>query len=200
MAQAQHTYRTMLQDLLPRGAAWPRDPDATLTRLLDGLAAAFVSVDERGDDLLRESDPRMTYELLPDWERAFGLPDPCLDLSNTLQERRQDLLERVTGIGGQSIGYFLAVAAGIGYADVTITEFRPFVCGVSRCGDRLNGPPEIRLLWVMRVPGPRVTRFRTGASQIGDRLGEIDRATDLECLIRRLAPAHTDLLFSYEGS
>lgn len=200
MATKQTDYLAMLQDLLPRGAAWPRDPDATLTKLLDALATGFVAVDRRGDDLLRESDPRETYELLEDWERAFGLPDPCLDLSNTLQERRQDLLERVTGIGGQSVAYFLAVAASIGYDDVTITEFRPFVCGVSRCGDRLNGPHEIRYLWVMRVPGPRVTRFRTGASQIGDRLGEIDRATDLECLIRRLAPAHTNLLFSYEGS
>lgn len=199
MATTQTDYRAMLQDLLPRGAAWPRDPEATLTRLLDGLAAALVAVERRADDLQRESDPRVTYELLPDWERAFGLPDPCLSLSNTLQERRQDLMERVTGIGGQSVAYYLSVAARIGYQDVTVTEFRPFIAGHSRCGDRLNGPHEIRFHWVMRVPGPRVTLFRTGASQIGDRLGEIDRATDLECLIRRLAPAHTILHFSYEG-
>lgn len=200
MVMKAGAYLTQLQALLPPGAAWPRDAAATLTRLLAALAEELARVDARADDAVNESDPRSTLELLADWERVCGLPDACsAELATTLQERRAAVVAKLTGLGGTSKAYFLALATAMGYT-VEIDEFRPFIPGLSRCGDRLNSGHAVRYQWRVRVTGPRYTPFRAGASQCGDLLGKIVRADDLECKLKRLKPAHTNLIVSYEGA
>jgi len=77
--------------LLPTGQAWPRAPDSTLVLTITGLAYFYGFVDGRAADLLeRESDPRKTIELLPDWEKAWGLPDPCFPPGNKIVEEFGD--------------------------------------------------------------------------------------------------------------
>lgn len=194
------SYLSQLQALLPSGHAWQRAPEATLTRLLAAWADEFARVDARAEQLLDEMDPRTTLELLPDWERIAGLPDSCsAGIATTLAERRAALGDRLTAEGGASKPYFQGIAERLGY-QVEIERFSPFICGLSRCGDPLNGAASVRHYWRVRVIGPRATLFRTGASQVGDRLGKITRATDLECLLNRLAPAHTTVIVAYEGA
>lgn len=189
-----------LQALLPTGAAWPRDPGTVRHGQLGAAADGLARGHDLAEQLIEEADPRSARELLGDWERVAGLPDPCsAGIATTLQERRAAVVSRLTTTGGQSVAYFACIAAGLGYT-VEIDEFRPAVCGRARCGDRANGPHAVRHTWRVRVTEPRVTRARCGASQVGDRLGKITRAEDLECLLRRLKPQHTTLIVSYEGS
>lgn len=193
-------YRKQLQALLPPGDAWPRRNNARLTTLLDALDEELNRVADRALDVVDESDPRATLELLADWERVCGLPDTCSSgLATTLQERRSAVVAKLTSVGGASRAYFIALAADMGY-EIEIDEFRPFVTGLSRCGDQLNGGHAVRYQWRVRVVGPRYTPFRTGVSQCGDSLGKISRAEDLECKLKRLKPAHTNLIVSYEGA
>src|SRR5215467_8882156 len=104
-------YAQALISLLPQGQAWPRDPDSTLIRALTGIAYFYGFVDSRAGDLLEtESDPRLTLELLPDWERAWGLPDPCIKEPTSIQDRRNALVKKMTMVGGQSRQFFLDVA------------------------------------------------------------------------------------------
>lgn len=191
-------YLATLQELLPAGDAWPRDDDATLTKVLGGIAPSLARAHNRALELVEEADPRTTREMIGDWERCCGLPDECTPANaTTLQERRAAVVAKLTHRGGQDGAYFLGLAEGLGYA-VTIEEFRPFVCGLGRCGDRLNGGHEVRYNWRVRILEPRVTWFRTGASAPPDRLGKIDYAEDLECILNRLKPAHTQLVCAYE--
>lgn len=193
-------YLAQLQALLPPGAAWSRAPEATLTKLLAAIADSLARVDARAAALLDEIDPRTTRELLPDWERVTGLPDPCsAGVVTTLQERRAAVVAKLTATGGASAAYFRGLAEAMGYT-VEIDRFRPFVTGISRCGDRLNGGASVRHTWRVRVIGPRYTPFRCGVSQCGDSLGKITRAGDLECKLQRLKPAHTTLVVSYSGA
>ena len=78
--------------------------------------------------------PGRDPELLPDWERNWGLPDPCYTAPLTIAERQLALVMRMTMLGAQSRAFFIEVAAQIGYT-ITITEYRTFVCGIDRCGD-----------------------------------------------------------------
>jgi len=126
------------------------------------------------------------------------LPDVCSEAAQTLQERRADVVAKLTAQGGSSKAYFQALAEAMGYS-IEIDEFRPFVAGLSRCGAVLGGAHAVRHIWRVRVTGPRFTPFRAGASQCGDLLGKIARADDLECKLKRLKPAHTNLIVSYEG-
>jgi len=135
--------------------------------------------------------------MLEDWERVLALPDECAPAGTTLQERRAAVVSRLTVGGGQSLAYYLDLAQRLGYA-VTIEEFRPFITGMSCCGDTLNGPHEVRHVWRVTVHGPRVTYFRTGESATGERLLDIAYAEDLTCILRRLAPAHSEVIIAYE--
>src|SRR5262245_6166360 len=123
-------YAHALLSLLPQGQAWPKAPDSTLTLTVNGLAEYWGFVDGRTADLLeRESDPRATFELLTDWERNWGLPDPCIkNPPSDIRLRRIALVEKMTMLGGQSRGFFIGVAAKLGYT-VTISEHAPYMCG-----------------------------------------------------------------------
>jgi uncharacterized protein YmfQ (DUF2313 family) len=80
-------YAEALQALLPQGPAWPRDYNSTLMTVVRGLTEIWGDFEMAASLLLeRESDPRITFPpqgpqsgLLPDWERNWGLPDPCYD-------------------------------------------------------------------------------------------------------------------------
>ncbi|MDP1628867.1 YmfQ family protein [Parvibaculum sp.] len=187
--------------LLPEGPAWPAERDAVLAAFWRATVASLARAHERMCGLLPESIPCFALDLLPDWERVYGLPDPCLGgEGQTLQERQLALCAKDTAQGGQSKAYFEAVAASLGY-EVEIEEYRPFICGLSQCGITQLGGPELRFLWRVAVPGARVTWFRCGLSELGiDPLAKIARAEDLECRFEALQPAHTTILFSYEGA
>lgn len=208
-------YAAAFLDLLPTGPAWPRDPEGVLSRFFRGLAKIWgENIDPRAADLLtRESDPRQTLELLPDWERNWGLPDPCIAEPLTISDRQSALIAKMTMIGGQSRQFFVRLAATIGY-DIRIREWAPFMVGVSRVGDTRPvsdpsepyrweiGAPEMRFYWSIKVDTVRLTWFRTGwgGGQTGvDPHLRIGIATDLECLLNRVKPAHTQILFDYSG-
>jgi len=204
-------YATALSALLPTGIAWPRDAASLLMHTVSGLANVWGFVDGRAGDLLeRESDPRATLEMLDDWERAYGLPDLCVNEPQGITARRAALLRRITTIGAQSRQYFIGLAKDIGY-DINITEYSPFQIGVSHVGYTKGynkdapsryrwylGPPEMRFFWTIDVGKLAEFYFHCAAGQCGiDPLLRNGKATDLECIINRSKPAHTIALFDY---
>jgi uncharacterized protein YmfQ (DUF2313 family) len=229
-------YSQGLNNLLPTGPAWPRQPETVLQKVVAGLSGIWGDKVETLAALLLtvESDARSTANLLPEWERAFGLPDKCLAEPLTIGDRRTALVQRMTLIGAQDRAFFIALATAIGFT-ITITEYRPFMVGIDRVGDNrvigdgtalkdqfghliLNpagvpvgnaeyseypymlGPPENRFYWTVHVGRARLTWFRVTAGQTGvDPHLRIGQATDLECLLRRCKPAHTQILFDYSG-
>jgi uncharacterized protein YmfQ (DUF2313 family) len=201
-------YAQALLSLLPQGPAWSRDPGAVIVRTLWGLAQYWGFVDSRAADLLeRESDPRQTIELLPDWETAWGLPDPCFPTATSIGERQRMLVLKMTQLGGQSREFFEQVAQWLGYSITYIREWAPFMVGVSQVGDTRDaqgnyrweiGPPEMRFYWSVHISGLSLVWFRCGAGQCGvDPHVRIGHAPDLECLFNRWKPAHTQVIFDY---
>ncbi len=195
-------YTAQLASLLPRGRAWPREDDSALMQLVRGKADELARVDGRAADLFEEVDPQTTLELLADWERVAGLPDTCIAAPDSIAERRAAVQSRITGLGGQSHAYFIALAATLGFS-VTISEFRPFRIG-SRVGERLYSE-EWAHVWRVNVQPPAVDDgqgltiryFRVGQSRVGERLVGFG-SLDIECIIRRAAPAHTIVIFAYD--
>lgn len=114
-------YTQAFLNLLPQGQAWPRNPSTTLEQAADGLCEYWGYVDGRAADLLeRESDPRYCIELLPDWETAFGLPDPCFPDAQTIGQRHAMLLLQMTLLGAQSRAFFEWVANWLVASNVAI--------------------------------------------------------------------------------
>jgi uncharacterized protein YmfQ (DUF2313 family) len=231
-------YAVALQGLLPQGQAWPRAWEGMLMLVVRGLTRIWGDFETRASKLLEvESDPRMTIELLPDWERNWGLPDPCYKAPLTIYERQVALVMRMTIQGAQSREFFIQVAAQIGYT-IGITEYRVWTVGIDGCGDcrvygdlppdpmrdqwgrpyldargghledgELSawpnygiGPPSNNYYWTVHVDQAKLVWFRVSSGQCGVdphlRIGVFD---DLECLLNRWKPAHTEIIFDYSG-
>ncbi len=176
-------YREMMKRLLPFGKAWTRDALSTVHQLLDGLSVEFARIHERAEDLLAEMEPSGTVELLPEWESAWGLPNQCTGALSTLDERWAALLAKMIHVGQQTPGFFVRVAATLGYT-ITIDE-------------HVDGNP-----YVWRIVSTIATNpiyARAGTARAGDPIRTWGGGM-LECAMRALNPAHLEVLFSYNES
>lgn len=190
--------------LLPEGPVWDdafRTPGSYGYKLLSAKASAFAEMHRRFDAALLEILPWNARKTLAARETEAGLPDSCTSgRATTLIERRQAVGSRWTGmVYPHTSDGFKALAASLGY-QIEVDIQQPFRCGISRCGVDPINPYAAGITMRIRVLGPRKTRFRCGISQIGvDPLLKIQRAEDLECVIRRRAHSHVNVIFAYEG-
>ncbi len=192
MGMTANDYLKQLQALLPQGAAWPREADANITKYLQAVADELARVEGRASVLIDEADPRTSSEMLSDWERVLGLPDPCITIAQTITQRRLSILNKLTTIGGQSRAYFIALAATLGQT-ITITEFSSW-----HVNDHVNEPMhglEWRFAWQVNGVENPVTYWKV-TDAVNDPLAVWDNVA-LECMFNRLKPLHTILLFNY---
>lgn len=185
-------YLAQLQALLPSGAAWPREEGSVLTNLLLGLADELARLDERAQDLLDEADPRTALELLIDWERVTGLPDPCVGIDPSTEQRRQSLLQKLTALGGQSPAYYIAAAAALGFA-ITIDEFLEHT--VEDDVDHQLFGTDWNFTWQVNAPLNTVGELSV-QDTVADPLAWWSNEP-LECVLEPLKPAHTHIIFAY---
>jgi uncharacterized protein YmfQ (DUF2313 family) len=207
-------YAAQFIEDLPTGQAWPREPGSILVNACTGLNQYWGYVDERAGDLLEfESDPRKTTELLPDWERAWGLPDPCFPPTISLEDRRIMLVFKMTLLGEQSREFFQRISAWVGYP-ITIGELAPYMCGVSEVGDTRNeyddtglyrwylGDEEMRFFWSVNAESAVIDWMRVGngGGEVGvHHMLEFQTQLPIECLLQRWKPAHTEMTFDYSS-
>lgn len=180
-------YLKQLQALLPTGLAWPKNPVAKLTALLQAWGDEFARVDTLTDALAEESDPRTTNALLPDWERVAGLPDPCVTLAQSLAQRRSALRSKLTATGGQSRAYFIAMLADMGFPGATIDEY-PSAGLANQFEWRINISGVTSAAIPMRCTSVCTVRLNDWGNTY---------TTFIECRINRYKPAHTKALFAY---
>lgn len=196
MAVSAEGYRRLLSQLLPPGLAWSQDVESVLQRLLLALGRALARVEQRSDELFQETDPRQTYLLLDRWEALLGLPDSCsVHGSQTVLERLQAVLAKLTQIGGLNRAYYLALAETQGYPDATITEYCARRHGRSAMGEPF-GDVDWEEVWQLNLPAQQVTPRRHGLSVHGEPY-QTWGDTRLECIITRDKPAGSIVFFSY---
>jgi len=184
----------LFQSLLPRGPVWPREDGTAQARALAGLMPTYERLASRDANLLMDAFPTSTFELLAEWEASLGLPDPCAGDTPTLVQRRAQVVARLISRGGQSVPYFIARAAALGFT-VTVREYAPSRFGQMRFGDRMQSV-EWAHVWAIRAPKVTATPFRFGQGLMGERFLTFGNAV-LECELQAVKPAHTTLLFQY---
>lgn len=165
----------------PRGVLWLFRDESRLGAFLLGSAAELARLQGRLIDLLdTETDWLTTDELLADWERVAGLPDPCNDNPPTDPDvRRQILKAKMTATGGQSPSYFKNLADQITGEDCTITDLvTPWV-------------------WDVSVPNNDVDVFQAG-DPAGTPLAQYSpEVTDLLCQFAAIKPKHTRITYTF---
>ena len=178
--------------LVPPGPAWSASDPA-----IAGAAPSLTRVHQRADALMRELDPRTTTELINRWERLCGLPDECIPAgTQTLRQRQQRLDAKVNLAGGINEDFYLAQLAALGRPDATITRYdkSTFTCS-SACTDAVNAP-EWRYYWQVNMPAATNSTWMTCGDPCDSAL-RIWGDTVVECVLNKLCPSHTYVIFKY---
>ncbi|MCP1245964.1 YmfQ family protein [Acetobacter cerevisiae] len=168
-----------LLKLLPRGPIWSRDLDGLPAYLANIWGKTFARNSDRAANLLKDSFPATTEELLPEWQKTLALPDPVASSAQTLEQQQSQVVARLTGTGGCSVPYLEQYAKTLGYT-VTITPYSAFYFGMP-FGSQFGGEG-----WNF------------------DYLVTVDDAAEndhtvLEYELRRLSQAGTNVFFTYTG-
>jgi uncharacterized protein YmfQ (DUF2313 family) len=187
-------YATAMASLLPRGRAWPRDPDTMLMALLGALAPTYERSNAAAAALIRDIFPATTTALIPEWEASLGLPDECTPLGASAEQRRAAILAKFIGGGGQSVPYFISVVAALGIV-ATISEYAPFRVDHDTVETPLYDDAWWHT-WAITAPLTTIGYFQVELNTCEDPLAWWGNA-ELECRLNKIKPAHTILQFHY---
>lgn len=178
-------YARQLKELMPRGRAFNLEKDSTVSATLTALAQEFGRVDQRGSDLIAETDPRTAVETIGEWERMLSLPDDLVPILPTdLDERRLVVTQKYTTRGGQNYQFFndLVEACGYGLDSIDLYASRMLRAGFrvgARCFDAT---------WAFTMK-----LNVTGLGSLDLKLAQ----DDFERVIRHAAHSHINVVFSY---
>jgi uncharacterized protein YmfQ (DUF2313 family) len=129
------------------------------------------------------------------WEEALKLP---INPSYDLQTRRNLVIGKVVSRQGISRPVFESMLAAMGYT-ATVHEYYPDIA-------RLGGPvgaelyaPETVFCWAIIIAqsGGVIKMARVGQSRIGDALYAYDDFGNIEPVIKKYKPSHTNVSFIY---
>ena len=108
---------TLLAKHLPSGRVWSSgfDINSNMGKLIRGLCVEFYRLEVLTKRISDETDANLTDDLLPDWERSVGIPDDCFGNNATIEERRRQVILKLSNFGGvQKAGDFVRVAGLFG--------------------------------------------------------------------------------------
>lgn len=161
---------------------------------MSAFAPSYARVSNDAVQLLVNAFPATALDLIPEWQATLGLPDACAGDVPTLIQQREQIVARLTNTGGQSMPYYVHLAAQLGYT-IAITAYAPFRAGQSSAGQQL-GNTDWFFTWAVNAPLNTVVPFYVGQSTAGDALGTWSNDV-LECEIEAVMPAHTVLQFHF---
>lgn len=182
----------LLKTLLPSASYDPAGPAISAQLGADG--AALDDALATGLRVLAAITPDGDIQLLPDWERVYGLPDACMDdIDTSVSSRVAAVIDKIRRGGGLSRQFFIDLGAALGYA-ITITEFLPH--SVSTPVTYPLYDTDIQYYWKVSLASATPPRPITVRDSVTTPL-VVYQTGLLECLLQKLKPAHTELQFAY---
>ena len=191
------TIGSQLLRMLPRGPLWDFREQVMQPAFWRGAAEALAIWYARATEVtLASTVVTAPAEFLDDWETELGVPGPCMQplVDNQVRRKRLRIARQP---GGATAAYFICLASRYGYMIDIDDDLPPFECAASECGRHGLGDDE-DLFIVTSLTTDDIIWMQCGASELGTiGLGAFPVAEDLECIIRRNKPAHTNVWFRY---
>ncbi len=170
-------------------------PESTLYKLLEANAVSLQDVERNICEMIEQWDPTKTEDFLSEWESAVGIPDDCITVLSTPEDRRDMILLKLTALGVSTAADFIALASRIGFC----IEIVPGA-------DALAFPYTFPLIFVDSNMTARYTMIvKAELSKQPNVFPFIfpilftdgEQTNILECLFRKLIPANVRVLFQY---
>ena len=193
-------YRKLLQSLLPKGNIWNRREDSVLGEVLLAEGDELARVENHSLDLLAERFPRNAVYMNSEHEFDLGLPNDCYSyVDTTLEERKNISQAKYISTARLDKQYYIDYAGDLGY-EITIDEFTPLWSGLARSGDLCISQRGI-FYWRVNIYNADTEWIflRSGLGSSGDPLAKIPGTELLTCILNKVKPAHTVLIYRLVG-
>jgi uncharacterized protein YmfQ (DUF2313 family) len=192
MSAGAADYQQALLLTAPPGKAYSTNPLSVWGRIVGAHADGFARIDAACDALLAEADPRQAAQMLPEWQYLTGVPEPGTGSGLTTAQLRAQVVAKVIAIGGQTVPYFTAIAAALGFT-ITISTYRVARIG-AHIGDLMYGV-DWAYAWLVTVTAaPTGFTVPPGPAPRG---ASAAPANVLEVFFHEYEPAIGALLFDY---
>ena len=190
-------YDLALTHLLPPGPAWNRATGSPGSAVLTSGASQLQRIDALAMKLIEEADPRTCAETFEDWLRVYGIPDECMiGIEGLTDDQKRQALLLLVRRSGLTHAFYDELGA-IFDIDVDTGAYDPF-----RVTSRVDSP-----IWGTDWAHAYVIVVRTSLTSSKNLFRTTSRADErlaswgisfLECLVRKNAPAHAEVIFEYE--
>jgi len=182
-----------LADYLPNGRMFEAKNigDSNFRQLIKGLSGELFTAEGYLITLEKEYFPDLTNLFLSEWEQALSIPDDCFTGTGTNDERRRDIIVKLSALGVQTADDFVELGELFG-VDITITtgsEAGSFPMSFPLIF--FNTPGDSRFTIIVNFPLP------TGGFFVYDFpiiFGDATQST-LRCLFSKLRPANCQVIF-----
>lgn len=170
--------------------------DSTLRKILIGLASEWLNFRSKINEVSNEYNPKTTTQLIDEWEQFVGIPDNCIPVASTIEQRRLNVLLKLAGINATTEKQFKNVASILGY-NIEVSN------GVSTSTFPLTLP--FLLISEGSAPFTIVITLPSSIKPSGFPLTFPFTLTSqqpaiLDCLFNKLKPANTQLFFRYSNA
>lgn len=170
--------------------------DSTLRKILLGLASEWLNFRDKINEVVKEYNPQKTTALIQEWEEFVGIPDECIPVASTIEQRRLNVLLKLSGINVTTEKQFKNVASILGY-NIEVSN------GVSTSTFPLTLP--FLLISEASAPFTIVITLSSSIKPSGFPLTFPFTLTSqqpaiLDCLFNKLKPANTQLFFRYSNA
>ena len=191
---SQQETTDFIANFLPSGKALVSKfvQNTNLRRYLEAKSLEFKRLNDLFATFLEELDPRTTQIFLEEWESSLSIPDECIPLSTDDQDRRDNIVLKLSSLSVQTEEDFKNLADQFGLTieflsdsfppyDVPFTPLEPISFSVPpyevpfipiRDGDEM-------FLWIIR----------------GDFTSDVTKSETFQCLVRLLIPAYYSVVF-----
>lgn len=169
---------------------------STLRKILIGLASEWLNFRSKINEVSNEYNPKITTKLIEEWEQFVGIPDNCIPVASTIEQRRLNVLLKLSGINATTEKQFKNVASILGY-NIEVSN------GVSTSTFPLTLP--FLLISEASAPFTIVITLPSSIKPNGFPLTFPFTLTSqqpaiLDCLFNKLKPANTQLFFRYSNA
>ena len=170
--------------------------DSTLRKILLGLASEWLNFRDKINEVVNEYNLQKTTALIQEWEEFVGIPDSCIPVASTIEQRRLNVLLKLSGINVTTEKQFKNVASILGY-NIEVSN------GVSTSTFPLTLP--FLLISEASAPFTIVITLPSSIKPSGFPLTFPFTLTSqqpaiLDCLFNKLKPANTQLFFRYSNA
>lgn len=169
---------------------------STLRKILIGLASEWLNFRSKINEVSNEYNPKTTTKLIEEWEQFVGIPDDCIPVASTIEQRRLNVLLKLAGINATTEKQFKNIASILGY-NIEVSN------GVSTSTFPLTLP--FLLISEASAPFTIVITLPSSIQPNGFTLTFPFTLTSqqpaiLDCLFNKLKPANTQLFFRYSNA